>query len=324
MMKSASSQFILKMAFGHLCVFLTITLFVKALGLVPNTQKSIIEGRVSLAESIAINGSALITQNNLKGLQESIRVIVKQNRDIVSVGLRNHQGELVFSYSQYNQDLPLNENSKMRQDNFILPLFNQDNVWGQVELKFTSIMGAGVLGGLGSFELIVLVLCIGSFIWFCSISRNLFKWAFKASSRINYLKKNFESMVQPVVIINKEENVIFANFSFLTLTRLNLEQNQLWSIGDLHWVSEKLETSTGLPWQEAIRTGQPQLGVLMGLVLNENKVLKGAIHCLPISEQNDILIIIQELSDNDRAYPNLDKDYRCELNKIKKSPSVRR
>ena len=65
-------------------------------GLLPDRVGAIREGRVALAESIAAAGTALLSSNDPRRLEDVLRFVQKRNASLLSIGLRAQDGKLVL------------------------------------------------------------------------------------------------------------------------------------------------------------------------------------------------------------------------------------
>ena len=85
-MKSFSAKS--RISFGLVGLTTSIILAAMALEFVPDQRVAVREGRASLCEAIAFNGSVLIKRADLKGLHAALAATVGRNPELLSAGIR--------------------------------------------------------------------------------------------------------------------------------------------------------------------------------------------------------------------------------------------
>ena len=75
-------------ALGQSFLVVTLLLAAMVLGLIPDRHGAIREGRAALAETVAFNGSALLTQSQIQRLEMNLAVLVERHPDLLSAAVR--------------------------------------------------------------------------------------------------------------------------------------------------------------------------------------------------------------------------------------------
>jgi hypothetical protein len=131
-----------------LCGIVTTALVIGVfLGLVPDRIGALREGRVALAESVAASSTALITANERRRLEATLRFLVGRNRELLSVGVRDARGELVASAGEHAL-WALLEGGAASDSQIQVPIWNEQRRWGQLEMRFRPIVAPGWRGVL--------------------------------------------------------------------------------------------------------------------------------------------------------------------------------
>jgi len=75
-------------------VGLTVSLFMLAflIGIVPDRESAVREGRAALAEAIAVHSTAAVMANNVQRLEADFKLLAERNADLLSLGLRREDG----------------------------------------------------------------------------------------------------------------------------------------------------------------------------------------------------------------------------------------
>ena len=78
----------LRVALAQVGLLVSIILTALMLGLVPDPENAIRQGRVILAQAVALNASGMITPREIRRLESNLHVIVKINDDLLSAAVR--------------------------------------------------------------------------------------------------------------------------------------------------------------------------------------------------------------------------------------------
>ena len=70
----------MRITFGLVCLLLSVLLLAMVLGIVPDRYRAVLDGRKALCETVAVNGSVLVTQRDLDRLQMVLRATVERNQ----------------------------------------------------------------------------------------------------------------------------------------------------------------------------------------------------------------------------------------------------
>ena len=65
------------------------------LGLVPDQQRAVLEGRKSLCEAIAVHCSLAAGKGDVESIQASMAAVVQRNADVVSASVRQADGRVL-------------------------------------------------------------------------------------------------------------------------------------------------------------------------------------------------------------------------------------
>ena len=74
---------------------------VQDLGLVPDRDSAVRDGRVALAEGVAAGMTAILSSGDTRRLDAVLDFVRRRNDDLQSVGLRNAQGRLVVTSGEH-------------------------------------------------------------------------------------------------------------------------------------------------------------------------------------------------------------------------------
>ena len=146
-----------RIALGQVGLLASVLLGASFFGLIPDQRMSIREGRAALAEAIAANSSALITQSDVRRLENNLNFIVERNKDLLSAGLRTEDGRLIATVGSHEEGWKRVASDLSSDSQVKVPIWAGRTQWGYVELRFRPLTVEGWLG----FVLDPLVLLVG-------------------------------------------------------------------------------------------------------------------------------------------------------------------
>ena len=97
-------------ALGLVSLIATVVLGASMIGLIPDRAGAIREGRAALAETLAAEATAVMSQNDVARLEGILNFVVKRNPDILSIAMRTAGGEVLVRIGDHEANwVPMNE-----------------------------------------------------------------------------------------------------------------------------------------------------------------------------------------------------------------------
>jgi PAS domain S-box-containing protein len=274
-----------RIAIGQVGLLASVLLGASFLGLIPDQRASIREGRAALAEALAANSSALVTQNDIRRLEANLRLVVDRNADMLSAGLRTNEGRLVATVGPHEElwnraDTDLSTDSQVK-----VPIWAGQNRWGNVELRFQSLGGAGWLVFLKD-PLVMLVGFVGlfSFIAFYFYLGKMLKHLDPSQAIPGRVRSALDTMAEGLVVLDNKEQIVLANRAFAGLLGKTAEELLGMKISVLPWsgVDGGTLAADERPWRRALQTGEAEINRRVRLDMSGEKRLTFMINCSPV------------------------------------------
>ena len=76
-----------RVTFGLVCLAVSVWLVAFALGMFPDRQKAVVDGRMALSENVALHCSLLASRNDWRTMETSLNGLVQRNDDIQSAAI---------------------------------------------------------------------------------------------------------------------------------------------------------------------------------------------------------------------------------------------
>lgn len=93
---------LVRMSFGLVMVTLSALLLSDMLGMVPDTRRAELNARKIIAESLAVQFSMLIPNEQIVGIEETLKFLVERNDRVLSAGVRRENGDLIAQFGGQN------------------------------------------------------------------------------------------------------------------------------------------------------------------------------------------------------------------------------
>ena len=279
-----------------------ILLSAEMLGLTPNEDKFLLEARAKISESLAIQFSVLVPDQDIKIIHKLIRLIVKRNPDILSAGVRLESGQLIFQ-SNNHVELWQGYNEKIStSSHVIVPILQNNRLWGNVELRFEKLKSESFLGFFDTtiFKMGAFMLLVGFFVYLAFMLRTLRQLDPSAiiPERVNAA---FDALSESVIIIDEQEQILLTNKAFTEKIGRSAEALLGVKASELKWQRVSLQKSgVEYPWIDVLKNGKGVVGAQLILKSNDNETFKFVLNASPITGDSDkvqgVLITLDDIT----------------------------
>lgn len=256
------------------------------LGLIPDEHKSIREGRAVLAEAIAANSSALVTQSDVRRLTADLKFIVQRNEELLSAGLRTEEGRLIANVGEHENHWQRGNNILSNDTQVVVPIWAGSSRWGVIELRFTPLSAPGWQGLLTNpLVLLFAFMGVGSFVSFYWYLGKMLRHLDPSQAIPGRVRAALDTMAEGLVVLDGKEQVALANSAFGRLLGEDPDALMGTSISRLPWQDENgnaLDMDCS-PWRRAMATGEAELNQRIRLALDDRARLTFMINCSPVA-----------------------------------------
>jgi len=274
-----------KIALGQVGLLASVLLAASFLGLIPDQRSSIREGRAALAEAIAANSSALMTQKDLRRLEANLQFVVDRNADLLSAGLRTIEGRLVATVGPHESFWKRGTSDLSTDTQVKVPIWAGQSHWGHVELRFEGLTPDG-WRGLLTDPLVVLIAFAGvsAFIVFYFYLGKMLKHLDPSQAIPGRVRSALDTMAEGLVVLDNKEQIVLANRAFAALLDKKADKLLGLKISALPWKTADGDSlaEQDRPWYQAMRTGQAEINRRVRLDVDAQTRLTFMINCSPV------------------------------------------
>ncbi len=289
----------LALALLTVCMLLSADMF----GFTPDEDRLELRARKQIAESLAIQFSVMDPGRDLEKIENLIRVVAKRNPAILSTGIREADGRIVFQSPNHARLWEGYDPDKSTSSHVQVPLLLRDRLWGNVELRFEPLKSDSFIGFTRTalFKLLVFVFLIGFFVYLVFMLRTLRQIDPSAviPERVNAA---FDTLSEGVIIVDEEEQILLVNKAFCE--RVGLDGVSLLGrkASELKWKQVSKEKSGSvLPWLEVLDRGKATIGAQYNLKPESGETIRFAINASPIAGSEGatqgVLITLDDISE---------------------------
>jgi diguanylate cyclase (GGDEF)-like protein/PAS domain S-box-containing protein len=206
---------IVRISFGLVIVTISVLLLSDMLGMVPDTKRAEINSRRAIAESLAVQFSMVVANDQLASVTEILKVLVARNEDVLSAALRRGTGEVLSEFGDHEDHWTLKPGDNSTANQLQVPLFDKKGIWGTVELSFVDISRShqGLFLSNSFPGVIALVAFCGFFGYWLFLKRALNE--LDPSSVIpDRVRLALDTLSEGLIIVNQNNNIVFSNQAF--------------------------------------------------------------------------------------------------------------
>jgi len=273
-------------------VLLTVSLlFIADLaGFTPDERQAELRARKIISESLAVQFSVLGVDAETQ-FYHFLDVIVNRDDVILTAGIRNNDGDLVFHAGNHVEQWGDYNSQKSTATNLVVPIFKDGKIWRTVELKLAEMNSDKFPGIIGAsiYRLVLFILIFGFFayLFFILLTLRRLDPSAVVPSRVNAA---FDTLTEGVLILDEKEQIVLANRAFAE--KLGRTPDSLLGIKavELGWKDKYGPTSRKtLPWTKVIQSGETNMGYHLNLSVSSGLVRKFVVNCGPILDDHNAI-----------------------------------
>ncbi len=254
-----------KVSFGLVMLTVSLLLLGDLIGVVPNEDRGLLEGRKKFCESLAVQFSMAVNKGDTDLIHATLDALVAREKDVVSAAIRTANGRVLAESGDHATnwvDIPLGKSTATHVQ---VPVFNGKRRWGTVEVSFRDLQGTGLLLGISYslFPLIGFFLFVGFAAYLFFIKRTL-RELDPRSVIPERVKSAFNALAEGLVIMDEKEQIILANTSFAEKVESSADSLLGRKLSHLGWAGTGIsDEPEKLPWKNALAENKRYSGVAL-------------------------------------------------------------
>ena len=286
--------------------------------LVPNQDRQVFEYRRDVAESLAVQYSALAERDQIETVIFAMETLAKRNLGILSLALIKKSGAVVAQVGEHARIWVLPPGEESTLDFLQVPIFSGDQRWGVLQVAFRPADVGGLSWYLtNSWLRFLAFVSVMGFIGYLLFMKRTLRQLDPSGIIPTRVKSALDALTQGVVMIDTQDCIVLANETFCQAVGKPVTALIGSDLSTLSWrFAASSATVSVHPWTAAIMDKQPYADRSLLLGLSDGGVRKFIVNTVPIMDDASMvrgaLVSFHDVTELDRANSQL-KEANSEL-----------
>jgi len=245
---------VIRVAFGLVCLTLGILLTADIFNLTPLKNEEAKKMRHALAESVGVQLSVAARSNDLSLMRATLSILLRQNPELLSAGLRRGDGRLLLDLQQHGRAWG-QESAQGGHGHVTAPVLNGRSQFAELELRFEPL-AAGIpwLGGLSPWW--IGYIALAGFVGYGLLLRRCFRFMDPTTVVPGRVTAALNTLVEGVLVLDNDGRIVLANSAFTDIADLPLSKLMGKEATAFKWMVPRSDQhAADLPWMELLNGG---------------------------------------------------------------------
>ena len=259
------------------------------LNLIPDAEGLARQHRASLAETIAIAASSVLDESQPESMGETLEFLRARNPGLLSIGVRSLDGNLLLNLKDHASLWSPGAHTQSTDSEIVVPLWQEGQQWGNVELRFEPLRSPGWRGYLQDPELRLSVFAFGvSYLLFYFYLRRMLRELDPSRSVPQRVRVAYDNLMEGLMVVDREGMIVLANKSSSVMLGVDEQRLVGRSPSEFAWShrDESPITRDQLPWELALTAKRAQRDVHLTVTSSTGTRYALRANCSPILDDN--------------------------------------
>ena len=290
-----------RICLGQSLLLLGVLMCAVMLNFVPDYRKHVMAGRAVLCESVAVNASAFVSQDDARRMEAILKVLVDRNPEILSAGIRSSEGALVVDIAGHAAAWQPLADEKSTDAQVQVPIWSGRNRWGDVEVRFQPLQQSGILAWLTrpwvchtAFMVAVMYL-----VFYVYLGRML-EQLNPSKAVPERVRTALDTLSEGLLVLDNEERIVLANQAFASTVGVAADSLVGKRVSQFAWCHPTASEVEVYPWTAAIRDRQPQHGVTLQMDVDDQTRRIFIVNCVPVlgpnREHRGVMVTLEDVT----------------------------
>jgi diguanylate cyclase (GGDEF)-like protein/PAS domain S-box-containing protein len=268
-----------------LVTFLILTLDL-IFSLLPDQTEVARQIRKKSSEALAIQLTALVQTESYDVLRKTLHAVMSRDDQVISLGVRRADGELVAETSNHRRLWVAPTNNKSTLTHVVVPVSSGKQIWGQIEVAYQPTGPKELSGWLKypSVALTLTLMTVGFLVFYLYLRRILQRLDPNAAIP-DRVRTAFDALSEGVLVIDDRARMLLANSAFRALhpqAERDLTGKPISELGFL--IAAVGEQEDQHPWRRAMKQKETISGETLKLAREDGPELKVTLNCSPVTD----------------------------------------
>ena len=297
---------------GLVCLTISVILAGESLiELVPDRNQQMLKYRRNLAESLAVQYSALAERDQIETVKFAMGILATRNPDILSLALIQEDGTVVSQIGEHGQAWVQPPGDESTLEAIQVPIYTEEQRWGALQIAFRHSKVTG-WEWVKTDPWVRFLLFVGvlSFLTYLLFIRRTLKQLDPSGIVPARVKAALDALSQGVVMIDTRDLIILANDPFCRSVDLPVSSLIGRDLSSFAWKSDSTTSEVSVyPWTSTIMDGKAQENIPLALVMQEGETRKFIVNSVPIMDDGSTvrgaLVSFHDVTELDRMNSQL-------------------
>jgi diguanylate cyclase (GGDEF)-like protein/PAS domain S-box-containing protein len=293
-----------KVSIGLVLLTVSLFLFGDLIGIVPDEERGVLDGRRKFCESLAIQFSLAVTSGNVGLVNATLDSLVNRETDVLSAAVRTIHGRVLAEAGEHARHWVDTAVEKSTSTHVQVPVFHGEKLWGTVEVAFVPLSRSGAYLGLSNnFINLILYLTLVGFIAYWIFIKRTLKELDPRSVIPERVKSAFNALAEGLMIVDEKGQIILANTSFAKKIDHPADALLGKKASRLNWEhgSRREDKEKRLPWDVTLLERTQQTGVALRYQTKRDGTRIFMVNTSPIEDAKGVirgvLVTFDDLTD---------------------------
>lgn len=302
-MKKLSAKF--HLATGLTSIVTSMLLAAILLGLIPNRTQAIVDGRVTLAESIASSSTLFLLQGDKSAITKNLEFALSRNPDLIAASITSRKNDQAIVIGEQSVITDNGSNQASTESRIVLPILEKDSTWGEIVLYFSDSSGTSKIEQIKNSNLaLISAFGLASFILFYLYLGKMLKALNPSQAVPGRVRSALDTLAEALLVIDRKSNVVLTNKAFQEINGQESEKllgrkatDFNWHLGEHHPDESPSSEKAQFPWQLALESKETIRGAQLWLKSKDDVWHKFLVNCSPIVTGNVASGVLISLDD---------------------------
>ena len=254
-----------RIAVGLASITLSAILTAGLLGLIPDSNRAIMEGRSRLCETMAISFTLLTNPNDYERIRVGLEAVVDRDPHLQTAAVRRVGGELLARAGNHEQLWNNAATKDLPGAQMFVPIMVDGEPWGSLEFCFEPIHSAGWLNLWKSSEFrLPLFMAISSWLGSLFYLKRVLRHLDPSKVVPGRVRQALDTLTEGLLLLDNNERIVLANRAFTETSGVSEKQLLGRKASSLSWRAARgEELAQDLPWQKVLRGEAADTGTML-------------------------------------------------------------
>jgi PAS domain S-box-containing protein len=276
----------IRISIGLASIALSIVLAAHALGLLPDRDSAVAEGRKHLCEAEAVQCTLAAQRGDLADARAALLALLQRDPDVLSAGVRGEDGRLLLEAGDHSGHWGDGPGSVSTATHMRVPITLHGGTPGLLEVRFRG-EPPSALAAVVCQPVVPLALFVGGATFLASLVylRTVLRHADGNQARVmpDRVRATLNTVTEGVLVLDRNNRIALANDAFAEKLGRPASELKGCPVADLPWAPLGAgRDKEPYPWLRSVSEGTTQMGALVGLLSRRDGLLKMSVNATPI------------------------------------------